>query len=212
MPRQLAGGGMPGGEAEGLDDRVVERRAHLAYFFIRARGIHAIGEQKNEKAAVGVEPQRSAGESGVAEAMRGEIVARGGVFRGHVPANRAGGIADGYARGEFLDGGAREQAAVRVDSAVENHLREDGQIARGGKKSGVPGDAAHGPGILIVHFAPNEALAKLLVVLGGSDAAPQGLRRIEKRFGHRERLENVAGGESVERFAGEAAARFRREE
>ena len=51
-------------------------------------------------------------------------------------------------------------------------------------------------------------MAKLLVVLGGSDAAPQGLRRIEKRFGHRERLENVAGGESVERFAGEAAHDF----
>src|SRR5579863_1947939 len=129
VPRQLAAGGMPGGEAEGLDDGVVERRAHLANFFIRARGIHAIREQNHEKAAIRVEPQRSPGKPGVAEAMRGEIVARGGGLRGHIPSNRAGGIAEGYSRGEFLDGRAREQTAVGVDSTVQNHLREGGQIA-----------------------------------------------------------------------------------
>ena len=42
---------------------------------------------------------------------------------------------------------------MRVNAAIEHHLRKSGHVACGGKKSGVAGDAAHGPGILIVHFA-----------------------------------------------------------
>ncbi len=54
------------------------------------------------------------------------------------------------ARGELLDGRAPEHAVVRVDAAVEHHLRECGDIARRREKSGMAGDAAHGPGIFVV--------------------------------------------------------------
>ncbi len=72
-------------------------------FSLVARGIHAIGEQNDEKIALGIDPQRSAGEAGVAEAFRREIVAGRGRLGDGVPSKGAGGIADGLARGEFLD-------------------------------------------------------------------------------------------------------------
>ena len=60
---------------------------------------------------------------------------------------------------------------VRVDAAVQNHLREGGDIACGGEQSGVAGDSAHGPGIFVVNFAPDEPLAEGRVVFRGSDSS-----------------------------------------
>ena len=79
--------------------------------------------------------------------------------------------------------GAREQAMVGVDSAIEHHLREDGHIAGRGEKAGMARDAAHGPGIFVVHFAPDQALAK---VASFSVGAISGRRR--------------RGGLNIERF------------
>ena len=46
-----------------------------------------------------------------------------------------------------------QDAVMRVDAAIEHHLRECGDVAGGGEKPGVAGDAAHGPGVFVVHFA-----------------------------------------------------------
>ena len=48
---------------------------------------------------------------------------------------------------------------MRINAAIEEHLRERGDIAGRGEKSGVARNATHGPGIFVVHFAPNQALA-----------------------------------------------------
>ena len=60
-----------------------------------------------------------------------------------------------------------------VDAAIENHLRENGHVARCGEKAGVPGDAAHGPGVFVMHFALDQALAVGGVLFGGRDLGTQ---------------------------------------
>ena len=62
---------------------------------------------------------------------------------------------------------------MRVDAAIENHLRECGDVAGGGEKAGVAGDAAQGPGVFVMNFALEQALAIGGVVFGGSDARAQ---------------------------------------
>jgi len=52
-----------------LHDGVVEGWAQLRHLLIFARGIHAIREQHDEDLAVGVDPDASAGEAGVTEAV-----------------------------------------------------------------------------------------------------------------------------------------------
>ena len=42
---------------------------------------------------------------------------------------------------------------VGVDAAIEHHLREFGDVARGGEKAGMAGDAAHGVGVFVMNFA-----------------------------------------------------------
>src|SRR5215469_10161543 len=86
---KLPGGDGFDGEAEGFDDRVVNRGTDFGDLMIFARGMDAVGEQHDEKLAVGVDPDAGAGEAGVAVAVRRKIVAAGAVFRGHDPAERA---------------------------------------------------------------------------------------------------------------------------
>jgi hypothetical protein len=54
----------------------VKRRADAADLVVVARGMHAIGEQHHEKLAVGIDPQRRAGKTQVAEAARGKMISR----------------------------------------------------------------------------------------------------------------------------------------
>ena len=69
-----------------------------------------------------------------------------------------------------VDGGAASDAVMRVDAAIQHHLRERGDVARRGEKARVAGDAAHGPGVFVMDFALDQALAVGGVVFGGSDA------------------------------------------
>ena len=96
-------------QAQRFENSVMQRRADLADLFVFAGGIHAIRQENYEQIALGIDPERSAGETGVAETFRREILAGRGGLDGHVPAESAGGIADGFARGELVDGGAAQQ-------------------------------------------------------------------------------------------------------
>ena len=69
---------------------------------------------------------------------------------------------------------------MRVDAAVEKHLRECGDIARRGEKSRVARNSAHRPGVFVMHFADDQALAKGGVVFGGSDARAKAARWIKR--------------------------------
>src|SRR5580698_231156 len=55
VPRKLSRG-RRGGEAEGGDGGVCERGADLANLLVRASGVHAIGEQDDEKLALRIDP------------------------------------------------------------------------------------------------------------------------------------------------------------
>src|SRR5580658_3639227 len=80
---------------------------------------------------------------------------------------------------------------MRVDAAVQDHLRENSGVAGGGKKSGVAGDAAQGPGVFVMDFALQQALAEIDVVFCGCDRGPQLAWRIELGLFHAERSENM---------------------
>ena len=57
-------------EAEGLHDGVMYGGTQLADLLVGSCGVHAIGEQDDEKIALGIDPNRSAGESGMADRLR----------------------------------------------------------------------------------------------------------------------------------------------
>ena len=86
---------------------------------------------------------------------------------------------------------AGDDAMMRVDAAVENHLGKGGEIAGSGKKSRVAGDAAHGPGIFVVDFALDEpSCDRSRRFPWARFAARNFARRIEERVVHAERGEN----------------------
>jgi len=62
---------------ERAHDGVGDRRPRLADEVVLARGVHAIGQQHEEELAVGIDPDRRAGEAGVAEGVGREQRARG---------------------------------------------------------------------------------------------------------------------------------------
>ena len=76
-------------EAQGLHDRVVQGGPDLLDLRIFSSGMDAIGQEGHEELAVGVDPDASAGEAGVAETVGGEIVAAASAFGGDGPAERA---------------------------------------------------------------------------------------------------------------------------
>src|ERR1700688_3663844 len=100
----------------------MKHRANLGHFLIIARGIDAIGEQHHEKFAVGINPDGSAGKSGVPETMCGEKVPAGPTFGWNRPPERACTARKLLRRGKLRDGGAPQNAKMRIAAAVYLHL------------------------------------------------------------------------------------------
>src|SRR5687767_9649127 len=154
---------------------IVHGAAQRHVLLILAPRIDAIGEKHDEQIALEVDPQAGAGEPGVPDRLCGEEVAAGGAKaagRGHVPA-------DGAAReivllrAQAVDGRRVEQSFHPVEPVVQQHLREHGQIAGGGKEARVAGYAANGERVLVVHAAVHVLFAEQRVDLGWSDAREQ---------------------------------------
>ena len=109
-------------QAQGFHDGVVDGGTHVSDFHVFARGIDTIGQQNDKELAIRIDPNGCAGEPGVAIAMDGEIVATGTAFGGHDPTKGTGVLREWLGHGEFGDGGALQDAIVRIDSTVEKHL------------------------------------------------------------------------------------------
>ena len=110
------------------------------------------------------------------------------------------------ARGELLDRGAVEQPLVRVDAAIQDHLRERRDVVRRGKKPGMPGDAAHGPGVFVVHFAPERAACGNVVSISVGAMSARSVRgglNMERSIPSG--VKDFSLRECVERFAGQRA-------
>ena len=106
-------------EAQRLNHRIMHGGTHLRNLVIPPRGIDAIGEQHNEKFAIRVNPDGSAGKSGVPKTMRREKVAAGATFGGHCPAERARTAGKLLRRRELSDGGAAKNALTGISSVVK---------------------------------------------------------------------------------------------
>src|SRR5882762_1413541 len=173
--------GLPwgGSQAKGLDNGVMHGGAHGSDLFVRARGIDAVGEKDNEKLPVRVNPDRRAGKTQMAEAARGKVTAAGGIRRGNHPSKRARVGRECLRSDELRERRASQQALVRVAASIEKHLAERREVRRRREHPRVSGYAAHGERIFVVNLSPKQALAKYRIVLRGSDAADERLRRIK---------------------------------
>ena len=78
--------------------------------------------------------------------------------RGGVPAEGAAG-AGGLRRRPAGEGLRAQDPHAAVGAAVQQHLREDGQVARAGEEPRVPRDPAHRPGVRVVHLAVDQPAA-----------------------------------------------------
>ena len=123
-----------------------------------ARGVvHAVRQQHHEHLALGIDPERRAGEAGVAVGVVAEVLAAAARAAAGVPAERA---RAGRALGEQRDRGVGDDARAVVLAAVEHHLREDGEVGGGAEQPGVAGDAAERVRVLVVHFALERIAAR----------------------------------------------------
>src|SRR5579862_6355876 len=97
---------------------------------------------------------------------------------------------------------------MRVNTSIQNHLREDGNVSGCRKQTRITCDSAHGPGVLIVNFALNQAFAIAQVILSGRNARATRTRRIEQRSFHSEWRKDFFSREFRQRFAREALDDF----
>src|SRR5271165_5801985 len=192
-----------------LDDGVVYERANLLNGLRTAVGPGAIGEQGNAKLTVGIDPERCAGVTEVAEGARGEVEAGGRGMRGGVPSESAGSARRRIlAAGEEGDGFGFQQ----VLAAAEKDFGEASDIRRRSEEAGVSGNAAHDVCVLIVDLALDDAMAKGTVVFGGGDGVDPTGQWGEAGVGHAARFEDFALRKASQRFAGEALQDFAQED
>ena len=161
----------------------------------------AVAQEDDRRVARRVDPDRGAGEAGVAEAfaLGKEFAAVAGEAGVHVPAVGAQAAWNRTRRGHGADGQWTEDAATVVRAATQNHLGVDREIVRSGKQSSMPGHAAQQIGTRVMDFADHPVPVVLLCrrgTLGKFTARPKA------GFGHAQRLEDMPAGKLIERHAG----------
>src|SRR6266853_3490347 len=182
--------------------------AHGRNLVVRARGINTVGEKDDEKLTVRVDPNRSAGKTQMAKTAWRKVAAAGGIRRGDHPSKRARVGRERLRRDELHERRASQQALVRVQAAIEKHLAERSKVRRSREHSSVPSYAPHGERVFVVNFSPEQALTIGRVILRGSDAAAERLRRLEQRIRHAERPEDSLSRKLVNSPAGHALQDF----
>ena len=124
-----------------------------------------------------IDPDRRAGEAGVAErADRKQLAAIRGEAGVDVPAEAAHARHAWRRRGRDhpRDGRGDSTCAAPSAAAVQQHPRKARQIARGAEEAGVPGDAAHAPRRRIVHDAAQRRRGRRVARPRGHRVAPLG--------------------------------------
>ncbi len=173
--------------------------------------MHDVGQDDQVRVAERIDPHRSSGESGVAIGTdRKQFAAIAGIGGIDIPAEAAQNrlIGGRLRRGEFLDRGGAEQADSIALAVVQHHLRELGEIGRGGEHAGMTRDAAHVAGRIVVHLAA-QRLARRWIDFRGSDARAQRGRRQKHRFTACPTAGRNSRAHSHSAFSRSADARFR---
>src|SRR5690625_6193801 len=134
---------------------VVCRASELERRPVLARWVDPIGEQDDEEVTFRVDPDTGAGESGMAEGTRREVVTRARSPSGCVPPECTAG-ATGPPGREASDRLGSEEApalprlGVVVESTATDHLGEDREVTGGGEEPCVASDTAYEIGSLII--------------------------------------------------------------
>lgn len=186
------------GESQRLHHGVVQIAPHLLNLLILARRIQAIRQEHHKELPVGIDPDRSSRESGVAEAVRGKIVSAQSTRRRHGPAERARSAGELLRRSELYNRRVPQDSLVRIDAAVQQHLAKRRQIWRGAEHSRVPGNAANRVRIFVVYFALDQPVPVIVVDLRRRNRWPEFFRRLVHRILHSQRRENKTVRQIIE--------------
>ena len=108
-----------------------------------AVGMNAVTEEDHEQIQFRIDPEAGAREAAVPEGPRRErLAAVAGIAGMHVPTEAAVSAGHVPGLGHAADGRLGQHADAAVLPAVQEHLRVNGQVARGGEEPGVPGHSA----------------------------------------------------------------------
>src|SRR4051812_10179779 len=119
------------------------------------------------------------------------MLAGAGGRSGTIPAEGASGA--GLGACEFGNGFSFKNR----DAAVKPAIGKKGDVIRGGEESGVSGNAVHYPCVLVVDFALDDSVAKILVVASGDDLRFEFCGWTKASLRHAERLEDFASAKLV---------------
>ncbi len=150
---------------------------NLADELILAVGPGAIGEQNCGDLRVEIDPERTAAKAQVSDGVWGKVPACRGLLRRRIPAQRPRTAFRPLPLREFFN-----DCCVEADSDLpcgEDLAGETEQIGHIGKEAGVAGNAIQNPGVLVLHFALDAAMAERLIFFGGRNLRAQPRRRIE---------------------------------
>jgi hypothetical protein len=159
--------------------------------------VHAVREQDDEHLPLRIDPQRRAGVAGVPVRRAAQVLSRAAVAVRRVPAECARARRP---RREEPHGRIADDANAAELAAVQQHLREDGEVLRRAEETGVPGDAAEGVGVLVVHLAAQRVAARRHH-FRRRDPRDERVRGTEEGVLHAERAEDALVEEDVERRA-----------
>ena len=168
-----------------------------------AARVNAVGQHDRERARLVVDDDRGTGVSRVTRGRRARQAA-------HVPTlvqleAQAMGVAG---EGQVLVGGhlgdtvRRQDAVAGVGAAVEQALGEHRHVRRRGEDTGVTGDAAERPRVLVVDFSPDDPAGRAGLELGrGDPGLEQGIGVVAGVL-HLQRIRDPLSDELVESLAG----------
>src|SRR5688572_30057 len=116
--------------------------------------MHAVGQQHDVTPAFQIDPQRRTGEAQVPDRVAGHTAAGGrGARRGCVPAEGPRRLRDRAVAPPELPDERRGKRPGLAAEAGEEHGRQCMHVGRVAEESGMPGHAAHCPGVVVVHLA-----------------------------------------------------------
>src|ERR1041385_5944938 len=192
-------------------DHVVDMRAKAFDLVVGSRRMHPVRQQNDVTVFLQVPPDRGAGEAQMPDGARREKTAAARILRRRrVPAEREGRARNGFVAREELSDDGRGKQRIPAGQAFAQPQQKTVDVLGVREKPGVPGDAAHRVGVVVVHLAADDALAPR-AVLGRRDhlvdrlEPPRAqLREIdERRRAQPDRLEDLVVAVAVERPAGD---------
>jgi len=124
-------------QSQRLHHCIMQRWTHLLNLCILPRRVHAIRQQHHKQLPVRIDPDRSAGKSGMPEAVRRKIMPARAALGRHRPAQRPRPAGKLLRRRELRNRRAPQNSLMRVNAAVQQHLAKRRQIRRRAENSGM---------------------------------------------------------------------------